>query len=324
MKVNGYRFYRYGGPEVLIKEKIILKPPSKDEAIVRHTAIGVNFFDIYARKGEEKIPLPNGVGIEGAGIVEEVGADVKNVVPGDRVAYGPVIGSYQEARLIPAWRLVKLPDAVSDEIAAASMVKGMTVQYLLKQIGNLQVGDTILFHAAAGGVGFIAGQWAKALGITIIGTVGSDEKVVRAKAHGYNHVINYRIQNFQKEVMEITNGAGVKIVYDSIGKETFEASLNCIAPTGGLIAFGAASGLRPRIDIETLAHKGSIFIQRPTLRTYAGTPEGLARCSSDVLRVLIEGTVKVEVLQRYALKDAPQAHADLETRKTMGSTILLP
>ena len=322
--VNSYILREYGGPDVLSWETIELNEPGNGEALVRHTAIGVNYFDIYTRRGQEKIPLPSGVGIEGAGVVEAVGTGVENVAPGDRVAYGPVIGSYQEARIIPAWRLLKLPDSISDEIAAAAMVKGMTVQYLLNQIGNLKPGDTILFHSASGGVGLIAGQWGKVLGITIIGTVGSDEKVAIAKEHGYDYIINYSTQDFHQIVMDITNGAGVKMVYDSIGRDTFEASLNCLAPTGGLICFGAASGSRPLLDIETLAHKGSLFVQRPTLRTYTGTVDRLARCSSDLLRVLADGSVKVEVQQRYGLKDAPLAHTDIETRKTIGSTILLP
>lgn len=324
MKVNGYQLRQYGDADVMNWEEIELKAPAQGEALVRHTAIGANYFDIYTRKGEEKIPLPSGIGVEAAGVVEATGMGVKNIVPGDRVAYAPVIGSYQEARIIPAWRLVKLPNTISNEIAAAALLKGMTAQYLLKQIGNLNPGDVILFHAAAGGVGLIAGQWAKALGIRIIGTAGSEEKAAIAQAHGYECVINYRQEDFQSVVMEITDGAGVKLVYDSIGKDTFEASLNCLAPTGGLICFGAASGARPLLDIETLAYKGSLFIQRPTLRTYAGTPDRLTRCASDLLQVLIDGTVNVRINHRYPLKLAPQAHKDIEARTTTGSTILLP
>jgi NADPH:quinone reductase len=323
--VYGFRLEQFGGPEVLQFKPFDLPPPGPDEARILHHAIGVNFFDIYTRMGLEKLPLPHGVGAEAAGVVEAVGADVTGVNVGDRVAYAPVIGdAYAEARNIPAWRLVRLPDEVSFELAAASFLKGMTAQYLLNQIVDLEPGNTILFHAAAGGVGLIAGQWARALGLRAIGTAGGPEKCKLALTHGYEEVIDYKSENFVACVKDLTAGRGVRAVFDSIGKDTLDGSLDCLAPKGILVCFGAASGPRPPLSIESLSHRGSLFVTRPTLRTYAGTPEGLARGSGDLLRRLVSGVIRVKIGATFPLKDAAKAHEALEARATTGSTILVP
>ena len=319
------RFHKTGGPEVLVYDDVNVGDPGPDEARVKHTAIGLNFIDTYHRSGLYPLPLPSGVGAEGAGVVEAVGKNVTWVKPGDRVAYaGGPPGSYSEVRLIPAQRLVKIPEGVSDKTAAAAMLKGLTTQYLLKQTYKVKPGETVLFHAAAGGVGLIAGQWLKALGVTAIGTVGSDEKAKLAKAHGYDHTIVYTRENFVERVKEITGGKGVPVVYDSVGKDTFMGSLDCLQPRGLLAMFGNGSGPVPPFDLGILAAKGSLYVTRPTLVTYTAKREDLEAGAADLFDVIKSGKVKIEINQTYALKDAAQAHRDLEGRKTTGSTVLLP
>ena len=269
------RFHQTGGPDVLRFEDVQVGAPGAGEARVRHTAIGVNFVDVYHRSGLYPMPLPSGLGVEGAGVVEEVGAGVSHVRPGDRVAYTGPVGSYSEVRLVPADRLVKLPDGIDDRTAAASMTKGLTVQALVRRTHAVRAGETVLWHAAAGGVGLIATQWLKALGATVIGTVGSEEKAAIARAHGCDHVIVYTREDFPKRVRELTGGAGVPVVYDSVGKATFEGSLDCLAPLGLMVSFGNASGAVPPFDIGLLAKKGSLFLTRPTVFTYIARREDL-------------------------------------------------
>ena len=319
------RIQKPGGPEVLSWEDVEVGEPGEGQARVRHHAVGLNYIDTYHRSGLYKLPMPSGLGQEGAGVVEAVGAGVTHVKAGDRVAYaGGPPGAYSEVRNMPADRLVILPAALSFEQGAAMMLQGMTVQYLLKRTYKVKAGDTILFHAAAGGVGLIACQWAKALGATIIGTVGSDEKAALAKAHGCDHTIVYTRENFTERVKEITKGAGVPVVYDSIGKDTFVASLDCLSPLGLMASFGSASGPVAPVDLSMLQTRGSLFLTRPTLVTYTAKRADLEATAKDLFDIVISGKVKLEVNQRYALKDAAQAHRDLEARKTTGSTVLIP
>ena len=319
------RFHKTGGPEVLVLEDVQVGDPGPGQARVRNHAAGLNYLDTYQRSGLYKMELPSALGQEGAGVVEAVGSGVTNVKAGDRVAYASApVGAYSEVRLMPAERLVKLPDAISFEQGAAMMLKGMTVEYLLRRVHKVKAGDTIVFHAAAGGVGLIACQWAKAIGATVIGTVGSDEKAALAKAHGCDHPIVYTRDNFTQRVKEITGGKGVPVVYDSVGKDTFMGSLDCLQPFGLLAVFGAASGPVPPFDINLLQQKGSLFLTRPTLVTYNAKPEALADSAKALFEMVTSGKVKIEVNQRYPLKEAAQAHRDLEARKTTGSTILLP
>ncbi len=322
---HAIRFHQFGGPEVLKWEEVAVGDPGPTEARVRHHAVGLNFIDIYHRTGAYPLPLPSGIGLEGAGVVEAVGAEVKDIKAGDRVAYaGGPVGAYAEARLMPADRLVRLPEALSFEQGAAMMLQGLTAQYLLRRTCRVQPGDTLLIHAAAGGVGLIACQWAKALGATVIGTVGSDEKAALAKAHGCDHPIVYTREKFADRVKEITGGAGVAVVYDSIGKDTFMDSLSCLRPLGMMVLFGAASGPAPLFDLGQLAKMGSLFVTRPTIMTYTAKRADLLDMSAELFDMALTGKVKIEVNQRYALKDAAQAQIDLEARKTTGSTILLP
>lgn len=319
------RFHKTGGPEVLVYEDVSVGDPGPDEARVKNTAIGLNFIDTYHRSGLYPLPLPSGVGSEAAGVVEAVGKNVTWAKPGDRVAYaGGPPGAYAEVRLVPGGRLVKIPEGISDRTAAAAMLKGMTTQYLIRQTYKVQAGQTVLFHAAAGGVGLIAGQWLKALGATVIGTVGSDEKAKVAKAHGYDHTIVYTRENFAERVKEITGGKGVPVVYDSVGKDTFMGSLDCLQPRGLLAVFGNGSGPVAAFDLNLLAAKGSLFVTRPTLMTYTARREDLEAAAAELFDVIKSGKVKIEINQTYALKDAAQAHRDLEGRKTTGSTVLLP
>jgi NADPH2:quinone reductase len=319
------RFHKTGGPEVLTYEDVSVGDPGPDDARVKNNAIGLNFIDTYQRSGLYPLPLPSGLGLEGAGVVEAVGKNVTWVKPGDRVAYaGGPPGAYSEVRLIPAHRLVKIPEGISDQTAAAAMLKGLTTQYLIRQTYKVQPGQTVLFHAAAGGVGLIAGQWLKALGVTVIGTVGSDEKAKVAKAHGYAHTIVYTRENFVERVKEITGGKGVPVVYDSVGKDTFMGSLDCLQPRGLVAMFGNGSGPVPPFDLGVLAAKGSLFVTRPTLMTYTAKREDLEAAAAELFDVIKSGKVKIEINQTYALKDAAQAHRDLEGRKTTGSTVLLP
>ncbi len=322
---HAIRIHANGGPEVLRWEEVAVGDPGPGEARVRHTAIGVNYIDTYHRSGLYKLPLPTGLGNEAAGIVEAVGAGVDWVAAGDRVAYcGGPLGAYSEARVMPAERLVKLPDGVSDRSAATLMLKGLTVQYLFRQTYRLKAGDTILFHAAAGGVGLIACQWARALGVTMIGTVGSDAKAALAKENGCAHTIVYTRENFVERVKALTGGKGVPVVYDGIGKDTFPASLDCLSPRGMWVSFGNASGAVPPFDILLLSQKGSLYATRPTLFTYAAKREDLTAMAAEMFELVLAGKIVSEPRQSFALKDAAGAHIALESRATMGATVLLP
>ncbi len=319
------RIHKHGGPEVMQWEDIDVPAPGPGQARIRHTAVGLNYVDTYNRSGLYPAQLPLIVGGEGAGVVEAVGPGVTDIKAGDRVAYGAApIGSYCEARVIPADRLVKIPDGITDQQAASMMLKGLTTQYLIRSTYRVKSGETILFHAAAGGVGLIFGQWAKHLGATAIGTVGDAEKAKLAKAHGYAHVINYREQNFTEEVKKITKGAGVPVVYDGVGKDTWAGSLDCLQPRGLMVSFGNASGAVPPVNLGILATKGSLYVTRPTLGTYVAKREELVANANELFDLVKKGIVKIEVNQTYALKDAAQAHRDLESRKTTGSTVLIP
>jgi NADPH2:quinone reductase len=322
---NAIRFHKNGGPEVLQLENVEVGEPGAGEARVRHTAIGVNYIETYHRSGLYKLALPSGLGTEGAGIVEAVGPGVTDVRSGDRVAYssGP-LGAYSEVRVMPADRLVKLPEGVSDKVAATLMLKGLTVQYLFRQTFPLKGGETILFHAAAGGIGLIACQWARALGVTMIGTVGSDEKAALAKANGCTHTIVYTRENFVERVKQLTGGKGVPVVYDGVGKDTFPASLDCLSPRGMFVSFGNASGPIAAFDILLLSQKGSLYATRPTLATYTASRPAMLKMSEEMFSLVLAGKLANEPRQTYALKDAAQAHRDLESRKTTGATILLP
>jgi NADPH2:quinone reductase len=318
------RFHKTGGPEVLQLEDVQVGEPGQSQARVRHTAIGVNFIDTYQRSGLYPMQLPATAGNEGAGVVEAVGPGVTMVKAGDRVAYTGQVGSYAGQRLLQADRLVKIPEGISDEQAASMMLKGMTVQYLIHRTYAVKAGDTVLWHAAAGGVGMIACQWLKALGATVIGTVGSEAKAKLAKAHGADHVINYSTENFVERVKAITGGKGVPVVYDSVGKSTWEGSLDCLRPLGMMVFFGNASGPVPPLNTGLLAQKGSLFVTRPTLMTYTASRADLEMTAKSLFDIVRSGKVKIEITARYKLADAAQAHRDLEGRKTTGSVILLP
>ncbi|MFZ6722783.1 quinone oxidoreductase family protein [Undibacterium sp. Ji49W] len=323
--VKAVRMQQTGGPEVMEYVDVELGQPGAGEVLVRHKACGLNFIDVYFRTGLYPQPLPAGLGMEGAGIVEAVGPDVTYVRVGDRVAYaGRPCGAYAEARIMPADNLVRLPDSITFETAAAMMLQGLTVQYLFHRTFPLQGGETILFHAAAGGVGLIASQWARAIGVTMIGTVGSDEKAELAKAHGCTHVINYNKENFVQRVREITDGKGVPVVYDSIGKDTFINSLDCLAPLGMMVSFGNASGPVPAFNLSELASRGSLFITRPSLMSYTAKRDDLEQMAAQLFSMVESGKIKIDIHQRYTLSEVAQAHRDLEARKTTGSTILIP
>ena len=314
-----------GGPEVLRWEEVAVGEPGPGEARIRHTAIGVNYIDTYHRTGLYKVPMPTGLGAEGAGIVEAVGSNVDWVAAGDRVAYcGGPLGSYSETRVMPADRLVLLPAGISERSAATLMLKGLTVQYLFRQTYRLKAGETILFHAAAGGVGLIACQWARALGVTMIGTVGSDEKAALAKAHGCTHTIVYTRENFVERVKALTGGRGVPVVYDGIGKDTFPASLDCLSPRGLWASFGSASGPIPAFDIVLLSQKGSLFATRPTLFNYAAKREDMTAMAAELFELVLAGKIVSEPRQTFALRDAADAHRALQSRGTTGATILVP
>ncbi len=321
--VNAIRAHQYGGPEVMKWEAIDVGAPGQGEVRVKNTACGLNFVDVYQRTGLYKQPsLPFVLGNEAAGVVTAVGAGVTELKAGDRIAYVGPVGSYCEERLIPADRLVKVPDGIDDKTAAAMMLKGMTARYLLRQTYKVAQGNVILLHAAAGGVGLIASQWARHLGATVIGTVGSDDKVALAKQHGCHHVINMRTEDWVKKVKEITNGAGCDVAYDSIGKDTYPGSLDCLKPFGLWASFGNASGAITNFDLGILAGKGSLYATRPTLNTYTAKRADLVENANDLFDVVKKGAVKITINQTYALKDAAQAHADLEGRKTTGQTVL--
>jgi NADPH2:quinone reductase len=319
------RIQQQGGPEVLKWEEVEVGNPGPGEARVRHKACGLNFLDIYQRIGLYKMPMPSGLGSEGAGVVEAVGAGVTHVKAGDRVAYaGGAPGAYSEVRNMAADRLVSLPEGISFETGAAMMLKGMTARYLIKRTYKVQSGETVLLHAAAGGVGLIACQWLNALGVTVIGTAGSEEKCALARAHGAHHCIDYKKENFVERVKAITGGKGVPAVYDSVGKDTFMGSLDCLQPRGMMVSFGNASGAVPPFELGILAQKGSLYITRPTLVTHVSKREDLVETAKDLFDMVLAGKVKIEVNHRYPLKEAAQAQRDLEARKTTGSTVLIP
>ncbi len=319
------RIHKNGGPEVLVWEDVQVGDPGPGEARVKHLAVGLNFIDIYFRTGLYPASLPAGLGSEGAGVVEAVGAGVTHVKPGDRVAYaGGGNGAYAEARVMTASVLVKLPEAISFEQGAAMMLQGMTVQYLIKQSYPVKAGDTVLWTAAAGGVGLFAMQWLKALGVNVIGTVSNDQKAEVARAHGCTHTVVTARDDVAARVKEITGGRGVPVVFDSVGKDTWDSSLNCLSPLGYMISFGNASGPVPPVNLTTLSQKGSVYVQRPSLMTYIASRERLDRMAADLFAVVASGQVKVNINHRYALKDAAQAQSDLEGRKTTGSAVLLP
>jgi NADPH:quinone reductase len=323
--MKAFRFAKTGGPDVLEWRDIIISPPSAGEVQLRHTAIGVNYIDIYHRSGVYPVSMPSGLGAEAAGIVEAVGPSVKGFNIGDRVAYGTgALGSYCEMRNFPANRLIKLPKAISNETAAGMMLKGMTVRYLLRATYKVKRGETILLHAAAGGVGLILSQWAKALGVKVIGTVGSVEKMEVAKVHGCAHVINSSTENVVARVREITGGKGVPVVYDGVGQATLMTSLDCLSPRGLLVSFGNASGPVKALDLGLLAARGSLYVTRPTLASFVSTDADFKETAQDVVEMITSGKVKIPVNQRYALQDAATAHRDLESRKTTGVTILIP
>ena len=319
---HAIRFHKTGDADVLVWDEVPLGKPGQGEARVRHTAVGLNYIDTYQRSGLYPVSLPSGLGSEAAGIVEEVGPGVAEVKPGDRVAYaGGPLGAYAAERIMPADRLVVLPNGISEKEAAAMMLKGMTAQYLIRQIFKVKAGDTILFHAAAGGVGLIACQWAKSLGATVIGTVGSDAKAKLASEHGCDHPIVYTREDFVARVHEITKGAKLPVVFDSVGKDTFMKSLDCLRPRGMMVLFGQSSGSVGPVDLGVFAQKGSLFFTRPTLFTYAAQRADLLEMAKDLFGAVLSGAVRIEVNQTYPLKDAAQAHRDLESRKTTGSTV---
>ena len=322
---HAIRLHATGGPDVLQWEEISLPAPGPGEALVRHTAVGLNFIDIYFRSGLYPMPLPNGLGLEGAGVIEAVGEGVSDLTVGDRVAYGTgPLGAYAEARVMPAQHLVKLPNGISDQQAAAMMLQGMTARYLLRQTYAVQPGDTIVMHAAAGGVGLILCQWAKALGATVVGTVSTPAKADLARAHGCDHVVISGQDDLVAMVKSLTGGKGVPVVYDGVGKDTFITSLNCLRPRGLMVSFGNASGPVPPVDMKELASRGSLFLTRPSLFHYTSERAELVENANDLFAVVMSGKVKIPVNQTYALRDAAQAHIDLAGRKTTGSTLLLP
>ncbi len=324
--MKAIRIHKTGGPEVLGYEDFDLPPPTAGQARVRHTVIGVNFIDTYQRNGLYPLPkLPSGIGNEAAGRIEALGENVHGLKVGDRVAYcSGAIGAYAEANNIPADRLVKLPSDILDEIAAAALLKGMTAQYLLKRTYAVKAGETILVHAAAGGVGLILCQWAKHLGATVIGSVGADDKIELARTHGCTHVLNARNDDIAKRVREITDGAGVPVVYDGVGKDTFMASVDSLAVRGMMVSFGNASGAVPAFEPLLLASKGSLFITRPTLAHYTRTPEELQMTANDLFAVIESGAVKIEIRQRFKLSEARKVHEALHARSTTGATVLIP
>ncbi len=319
------RFHEKGGPDVLRFEEVTVGDPGPAQARVRHTAIGVNFIDTYHRTGLYPLPVPSGLGIEAAGVIEAVGPDVHDLKPGDRVAYvGGAPGAYSEVNLVPADRIVKVPEGIGDREAAAMMLKGLTVQYLIRRTYKVQPGETVLWHAAAGGVGLIACQWLKALGVHVIGTAGSDEKAALARAHGAEHVIVYTRESFPEKVRALTGGKGVPVVYDSVGKSTWLGSLDCLQPLGLMVTFGNASGPITGVDLGILSQKGSLYVTRPTLMTYTARREDLVNAANELFDVVRSGKVRIEIGGTYPLANAAQAHRDLEARKTTASLVLLP
>jgi NADPH:quinone reductase len=320
---HAVRFAKAGGPEVLEWQQVEVGKPGQGQVRLRHTAVGLNYIDTYHRSGLYQLPMPSGLGSEAAGVVEEVGPGVSDLKPGDRVAYaGGPIGAYAEERVMPADRLVRVPDGITDQQAAAMMLKGMTAWYLVRRTHEVKRGETILIHAAAGGVGLIVCQWAKHLGATVIGTVGDQEKASLAKRHGCDHPILYKTEDFVARVNDLTNGKKLPVVYDSVGKDTFYKSLDCLAPLGLMVSFGQSSGAVGPVDIGILAAKGSLFLTRPTLNTYTATREDLLAAARELFEVVQSAAVKIAVNQTYPLREAARAHRDLQDRKTTGQTVL--
>ena len=322
---HAIRFERTGGPEVLAWQEVPVSKPAQGQVRLRHSAVGLNYIDTYHRSGLYPLAMPSGLGSEAAGVVEEVGPGVTGLKPGDRVAYaGGPIGAYADERVLPADRLVPVPGGITDQQAAAMMLKGMTAWYLVRRTHPVKRGETILIHAAAGGVGLIVCQWAKHLGATVIGTVGDDEKAALVKKNGCDHAIVYRREDFVARVGELTQGKKLPVVYDSVGKDTFYKSLDCLAPLGLMVSFGQSSGPIGPVDIGILSAKGSLFLTRPTLVNYTATREDLLTASRELFEVVQSGAVKIAVNQTFPLKDAAEAHQRLEARQTTGSTVLLP
>ena len=320
---HAIRIHALGGPEVLRWEAIDVGLPGPGEVRLKHTAAGLNYMDIYYRLGLYPAKLPIVLGNEAAGVVEEVGAGVADLKPGDRVAYvTPAVGAYSQARVIAADQLVRLPDSISDVEGAAMMMRGMTVQYLLRRTYRVAPGDTILVHAAAGGIGLTMCQWARHLGATVIGTVSTDEKAELATAHGCTHTINYAREDFVRRVSELTDGRKAAVVYDGVGKDTFSKSLDCLQPMGMLVLFGHASGKVPPFDLLTLAGKGSLYVTRPTLWSYIASRADLVATANELIAAVVGGTVRIPVNQSYPLHEAARAHHDLEMRRTTGATVL--
>ena len=322
---NAIRLHGHGGPEVLSWEETEVPEPARGEVRVRQSAVGLNYIDTYHRTGLYPVETPHGLGLEAAGVVEAVGEGVSDLAVGDRVAYGAgPIGAYAEARCIPAGRVVPLPDAVDDETAAAAMLKGMTVRYLVRETFRVEPGMTVLWHAAAGGVGLIACQWLSSMGVTVIGTASTQEKRRLAEAHGCTHTVGYEADEVLTKVREVTGGKGVPVVYDGVGAETLDVSLEALAPRGLLATFGNASGPVSAFDLGRLSAGGSLYATRPTLMTYVAEDDALRANATEVLGMIASGRVRVPVNQRYALRDAAEAHRDLEARRTTGSTVLVP
>ncbi len=320
---HAIRIHQTGGPEALKWEEIEIGSPGPGQVRLRQTIVGLNYIDVYHRTGLYPVPLPAVLGTEAAGIVDAVGEGVTHLQAGDRVAYASVLGSYADARLIAADRLVKLPCNIDDRTAAAMMLQGMTARYLIRDIYKVGPGDTILIHAAAGGVGLIVSQWASALGATVIGTVSSDEKAALARANGCHHPIVYTREDFQARVLEITGGKKLPVVYDSVGKDTFMKSLDCLQPRGLMVLFGSSSGAVPPFDLTVLSQKGSLLVTRPTLATFIATRTLLEENSAELFNAVSSGKVRININQSYPLRDTAQAHRDLEARKTTGSTVLV-
>ena len=318
------RFAAPGGPDVLKLETMALPEPAPGEVLVRHTAIGLNYQDVYHRSGFYPLPLPSGIGTEAAGVVERVGPGVTDLRAGDRIAYAGAVGSYASHRVVPAARVVKIPDGISDEVAAAVMLKGMTVEYLLNRCYAVKPGQFVLFYAAAGGVGTIAGQWGRHLGATMIGVAGGAEKCRVAREHGYAEVIDRTREDVVERVKAITGGAGVPVVYDSAGKATFEASIKSLAPRGLFVSFGTTTGAPPPVEAGLLQKQGSLYFTRPTLVTYTAAREELVASAAAVFELVKQGAITVRIGARYPLADAARAHADLEAGRSVGSSILIP
>jgi NADPH2:quinone reductase len=322
--MKAIRFHQTGPPEVLQWEDVDVGSPGPGEVRLRHTAVGLNFIDTYHRSGVYPAEVPGGLGVEGAGVVEEAGQETP-FRPGDRVAYaGGPLGSYSQQRCMPADRLVALPDQIDDQTAAAVTLKGLTTHYLLRRTYDVQPGDTILVHAAAGGVGLLLCQWAAHVGATVIGTVGSRDKADLAAAHGCHHPVLYRDEDFVQRVRELTGGEGVPVVYDSVGKATFEGSLNCLRPLGLMVTFGQSSGMVDPLPVHELTRRGSLYLTRPTLASYTATRQQLEASAAELFAVVANGAVRVRIGQTYPLADAVQAHRDLEGRRTTGATVLAP